>query len=140
MNAYPCSACGYSYDHEVHTASGVQTVQTCPRCCWKDEFTTVQNTSAPAAAPAASETPRSDHYRSEFKRRKQTPDGLTEYLLDEFAQEERRLNAALMKVDEFEKAVRFAGLELAKAKQRAERAEALLKQREGLAAAPKEGK
>jgi hypothetical protein len=37
-------------------------------------------------------TPRTDHYRAEFKRRKETSD-LIEWMLDEFAQEERRLHA-----------------------------------------------
>lgn len=52
-----------------------------------------------------SQTPRIDHYRAEFKRHKQTLDGLTEYLLDEFAQEELRLRAAESRVVELEKAI-----------------------------------
>ena len=40
-----------------------------------------------------SETPRTDHYRTEFKRCKETSD-LIEWLLDECAQQERRLREA----------------------------------------------
>ena len=43
--------------------------------------------------PPAAPTPRTDHYRAEFKRRKETSD-LIEWMLDEFGQEERRLAAA----------------------------------------------
>ena len=49
-----------------------------------------------------SKTPRTDHYRTEFKRRKETSD-LIEWMLDEFAQEERRLSAAQSALAEAEK-------------------------------------
>jgi len=39
-------------------------------------------------------TPRTDHYRAEFKRLKEQPSELVSWLLDEFAQEEQRLAAA----------------------------------------------
>ena len=42
---------------------------------------------------AASETPRSDHYRTLFNQRKEMTD-LIDWLLNEFAQEERRLRDA----------------------------------------------
>ena len=54
MNVYPCSSCGWSFDHEIHTASGVQA---CPHCGWKDELTVATNTALPTPQ---SETPETD--------------------------------------------------------------------------------
>ena len=67
-----------------------------------------------------SETPRTDHYRAEFKHRKETSD-LIEWLLDEFAQEERRLREAEAQLDAWQSV--FGTSQLSHAQARLEAAE-----------------
>ena len=44
MNVYACSSCGWSFDHEINAASGLQA---CPHCGWKDELTVTTTTATP---------------------------------------------------------------------------------------------
>ena len=59
-------------------------------------------------------TPRTDHYRAEFKRNKEPLTELTSWLLDEFAQEELALYAAQNDRDRFEESNRQAQEEIAR--------------------------
>src|ERR1039458_9293609 len=53
-----------------------------------------------AAQPEAkAETPRTDHYRAEFKRTKEAPSELVSWMLDEFAQEEQRFASATAELE-----------------------------------------